>query len=40
VLEADHFAECIAENKEPRTPGEEGLEDMKLMMEIYRSCGR
>jgi predicted dehydrogenase len=40
VLEADHFAECIAENKQPRTPGEEGFEDMKLMMQIYRSCGR
>jgi predicted dehydrogenase len=40
VREADHFAECIFQNKEPKTPGEEGLRDMKLIAEIYRSCGR
>ncbi|MGA3025368.1 MAG: Gfo/Idh/MocA family oxidoreductase [Bryobacteraceae bacterium] len=41
VAEADHFAECILENnKEPVTPGEEGLRDMKLIEQIYRSCGR
>lgn len=39
-LEADHLAECIRGNKEPKTPGEEGLKDMKYMMAIYRSCGR
>ena len=38
--EADHLANCILENKEPKTVGEEGLKDMKLMMEIYKSCGR
>jgi len=38
--EADHLAECIFENKEPKTNGEEGLKDMKLMMALYRSCGR
>jgi predicted dehydrogenase len=38
VREADHFAECILRNKEPKTPGEEGLEDMKLMAAIYSSC--
>ena len=38
--ETDHLAECIFQNKEPKTPGEEGLRDMKLMTEIYRSCGR
>jgi len=36
--EADHLNTCIAENKTPRTPGEEGLQDMKLMMALYRSC--
>jgi predicted dehydrogenase len=40
VPEADHLAECILGNKEPKTPGEEGLKDMKLMMALYRSCGR
>jgi len=38
--ESDHLAECILENKTPKTPGEEGLRDMRLMMEIYKSCGR
>jgi predicted dehydrogenase len=36
--EADHFAGCILENHEPVTPGEEGLRDMRLIAEIYRSC--
>jgi predicted dehydrogenase len=36
--EADHFAQCILENKQPKSPGEEGLRDMKLMMQIYESC--
>ena len=40
VREADHFSECILENKDPKTPGEEGLRDMKLITEIYKSCGR
>jgi len=39
-LEMDHLAECIFGGKEPKTPGEEGLRDMRLMMEIYRSAGR
>ena len=38
--EADHLADCILQNKEPKTPGEEGLRDMKLMAAIYKSCGR
>jgi predicted dehydrogenase len=38
VREAEHFAGCILENKEPKSPGEEGLRDMKLMAEIYESC--
>ncbi len=39
VREADYFAECILENKEPRTNGEEGLRDMRLMAKIYQSAG-
>jgi predicted dehydrogenase len=38
--QADHLAECIFDNKEPHTPGEEGLRDMKLMADIYRACDR
>ena len=39
VAEADHFAQCILDNKEPVATGEEGLRDMKLIAEIYRSSG-
>jgi predicted dehydrogenase len=37
--QADHFAECIWNDKTPRTPGEEGLRDISLMSEIYQSAG-
>ncbi len=36
--EADHLAECIRENKTPRSSGEEGLRDLRIMEAIYRSC--
>lgn len=39
VTEADHFARCVFDNKEPKTNGEEGLRDMQYMAEIYRSGG-
>jgi predicted dehydrogenase len=38
--EADHLAGVILHGGDLRATGEEGLRDMKLMMEIYRSCGR
>jgi predicted dehydrogenase len=38
--EADHLANCILENRQPKTAGEEGLKDMQLMAAIYKSCGR
>jgi predicted dehydrogenase len=38
-LEAEHFAECVLENKEPRTPGEEGLKDMEAIEKIYAAAG-
>jgi len=38
AVEADYFAGCIAENKEPKTDGEEGLRDQRLMAAIYQSC--
>ncbi|HEX4320902.1 MAG TPA: Gfo/Idh/MocA family oxidoreductase [Acidobacteriaceae bacterium] len=37
--EAIHFSDCILNNREPKTPGEEGLRDLKYMREIYRSAG-
>lgn len=36
--QADHFSNCILENHEPKTPGEVGLRDMRLIALIYRSC--
>ena len=38
--QADHLAECAANNTEPKTSGVEGLRDMKLIEAIYRSCAR
>jgi predicted dehydrogenase len=38
AAEIDHMAECILENREPDTPGEEGLCDHLLMEAIYRSA--
>ena len=37
--EADHFSDCVLHNKTPKTPGEEGLQDMKLIRQIYHSAG-
>jgi predicted dehydrogenase len=37
--EADYFADCIWNNKTPKTAGEEGLRDTELMSQIYQSAG-
>ena len=37
-LEMDHFADCVRENRIPRTPGEEGMQDHILMEAIYESA--
>ena len=39
VAEADDFAACILENRQPKANGEEGLKDMKFMDSIYKSAG-
>jgi predicted dehydrogenase len=39
VLEAEHFAACIRNGAEPRTPGEEGLKDMLAIEAIYKAAG-
>jgi predicted dehydrogenase len=38
MLEMDHMSQCIMDNKEPLTPGEEGLRDLKLMTAIYEAA--
>ena len=36
--EMEHMSECVMENKEPLTPGEEGVRDLKIMMAIYEAA--
>ncbi len=38
ALEMDHMAECVVKNTKPYTPGEEGLQDQRLMAAIYQSA--
>ena len=38
ALEMDHMSDCVTSNKEPLTPGEEGLRDLRIMMAIYESA--
>ncbi|TDV72520.1 Gfo/Idh/MocA family protein [Pseudomonas sp. LP_7_YM] len=38
ALEMDHFAECVVTGKQPWTPGEEGLQDQRIMEAIYESA--
>jgi predicted dehydrogenase len=40
LREADHMADCILQDKEPKTSGKEGLRDMELIEQIYRACER
>ncbi len=36
--EMDHLSDCVINNKEPLTPGEEGLKDLRIMMAIYEAA--
>jgi predicted dehydrogenase len=36
--EIDHMSECILQNKLPHTPGQEGLQDMRIIEAIYQSA--
>jgi predicted dehydrogenase len=38
ALEMDHFALAIRAGREPRTPGEEGLQDQRLIEAIYAAA--
>ena len=37
--EAEHFSNCVLNNQEPQSPGEEGLRDMGYITRIYKSAG-
>jgi predicted dehydrogenase len=39
TIEAEHFADCIRRNKQPESPGEEGLKDMLAIEAIYKAAG-
>src|SRR4051812_26900452 len=38
ALEMDHLAQSIQEDQPPKTPGEEGLQDIRLMQAIYEAA--
>jgi len=38
AAELDHFAQCIQQNKDVHTPGEEGLQDQRIVEAIYESA--
>ena len=38
AAEMDHLCECVIEDRQPLTPGEEGLRDLRLMMAIYEAA--
>lgn len=38
AAEMDHLSQCVQENREPKTPGEEGLQDVRLMQLIYQAA--
>jgi predicted dehydrogenase len=38
ALEMDHMATCVLKNQPPHTPGEEGLQDQRLVEALYESA--
>ena len=38
AAEMDHFSGCVMQGTDPKTPGEEGLKDLTIMMAIYRAA--
>jgi len=38
AAEMDHLSDCVMQNTEPKTSGEEGLKDLTIMMAIYESA--
>jgi predicted dehydrogenase len=39
VTQADYFAGCVRNNREPKTDGQEGLRDMTYISQIYEAAG-
>ncbi len=40
ATEMDHMAECIQAGRQPHTPGEEGMQDMRIIAAIYDAASR
>src|SRR3954454_7323063 len=38
AAEMDHFSDCVLTGKDPRTPGEEGLADMRVIAAIEEAA--
>jgi predicted dehydrogenase len=38
TAEMDHMSDCVMQNKQPLTPGEEGLRDLTIMAGIYQAA--
>ncbi len=38
AAEMDHMSDCVMQNKDPLTPGEEGLRDITIMQGIYEAA--
>jgi predicted dehydrogenase len=38
AAEMDHLCECVMQNKQPLTPGEEGLADIRVIEKIYQAA--
>lgn len=38
AAEMDHMSDCVMQNKEPLTPGEEGLRDLTIIQAIYEAA--
>jgi len=38
MLEIDHMSQCVRQDRQPHTPGEEGLQDQRIIEAIYASA--
>jgi predicted dehydrogenase len=38
AAEMDHMSDCVVQNRQPLTPGEEGLRDMTIIAAIYQAA--
>jgi predicted dehydrogenase len=38
ALELDHFSQCVGSGAQPHSPGEDGLQDMRIISAIYESA--